>query len=67
MSAKQTYFEITREKEDIKNWSSPHTKVKGETLLKVVATMSKKYDVKFIIVPKKEMGAKIIELLGGKV
>lgn len=52
--------------EDIKNWSSPHTKVKGETLLKVMATMSKKYGVKFIIVPKKEMGAKIIELLGGK-
>ena len=49
--------------EDIKNWSSPHTKVKGETLLKIMATMSKKYGVKFIIVPKKEMGAKIIEIL----
>lgn len=49
--------------EDIKNWSSPHTKVRGSTLLKVMATMSKKYGVKFIIVPKKEMGAKIIELL----
>lgn len=48
---------------DIKNWSSPHTKVHGSTLLKVMATMSKKYGVKFIIVPKKEMGAKIIELL----
>lgn len=51
--------------EDIKNWSSPHTKVKGSTLLKIMATMSKKYDIKFIIVSKKEMGAKIIELLGG--
>ena len=51
--------------EDIKNWSSPHTKVHGSTLLKVMATMSKKYGVKFIIAPKKEMGAKIIELLGG--
>lgn len=50
--------------EDIKNWSSPHTKVRGVTLLKVMATMSKKYGVKFIIVPKKEMGAKVIELLG---
>lgn len=49
--------------EDIKNWSSPHTKVKGATLLKIMATMSKKYRVKFIIVPKEEMGAKIIELL----
>lgn len=52
--------------EDIKNWSSPHTKVKGSTLLKIMTTMSKKYGIKFIIVPKKEMGSKIIELLGGK-
>ena len=49
--------------EDIKNWSSPHTKVKGETLLKIMSTMAKKYGVRFIIVPKKEMGKKIIELL----
>lgn len=49
--------------EDIKSWSSPHTKVKGETLLKIMATMSKKYDVKFIIVPKKNMGEMIIKLL----
>ena len=49
--------------EDIKNWSSPHTKVKGETLLKIMATMTKKYGVRFIIVSKKDMGRKIIELL----
>lgn len=49
--------------QDIMNWSSPHTKVKGATLLKIMATMTKKYNVKFIIVPKKDMGAKIIELL----
>ena len=49
--------------EDIKNWSSPHTKVKGSTLLKVMATMSKKYCVKFIICSKKEMPKKIIEIL----
>lgn len=49
--------------DDIKNWSSPHTKVKGETLLKIMSTMSKKYGIRFIIVPKKEMGKKIIELL----
>ena len=52
--------------EDIKNWSSPHTKVRGSTLLKVMATMSKKYGVKFIIVPRAKMGEKILELLGGK-
>ena len=52
--------------EDIKSWSSPHTKVKGETLLKIMATMSNKYDVKFIIVPKKNMGEMIINLLNQK-
>lgn len=52
--------------EDIKNWSSPHTKVRGSTLLKVMATMSKKYGVKFIIVPRAKMGEKILDLLGGK-
>lgn len=49
--------------EDIKNWSSPHTKVKGETLLKVMSTMKQRYGVRFIIVPKKNMGEMIIRLL----
>lgn len=52
--------------EDLQNWTSKRTKVKGSTLLKIMSTMAKKYDVKFIIVPKKDMGKKIIELLGGK-
>lgn len=49
--------------DDIKNWSSPHTKVKGETLLKIMNTMSKKYDVRFIICSKKNMGKMIVTLL----
>lgn len=52
--------------EDIKKWSSPYTKIKGERLLKIMSTMSKKYGVKFIIIPKKEMPQKIIELLNKK-
>ena len=52
--------------EDIKNWSSPHTKVKGSTLLKIMQTMKERYGVRFIIVPRKDMGKKILELLGGK-
>lgn len=51
--------------EDIKNWSSPHTKVKGETLLKIMSTMKQKYGVRFIIVPKKNMSKMIIKLLKG--
>ena len=50
--------------EDIKSWTSPHTKVKGETLLKIMTTMNMKYGVKFIIVPKKNMGKMIMKLLG---
>lgn len=52
--------------EDIKNWSSPHTKVKGETLLKIMNTMRKKYNIRFIIVPKKNMPQTIINLLNQK-
>ena len=49
--------------EDIKNWSSPHTKVKGETLLKIMSTMKERYGVRFIICEKKKMGEMIINLL----
>lgn len=48
---------------DIENWSSPHTKVKGSTLLKIMQTMKEKYNIKFIFVPKKNMGETIINLL----
>lgn len=49
--------------EDIKKWSSPHTKVKGEVLYKVIKTFAEHHDCKFIFVEKKQMGAKILELL----
>ena len=53
--------------EDIKNWSSSHTKVKGSVLLKIMVTMKNKYGVRFIICPRREMGKKIIELLNIKI
>jgi hypothetical protein len=49
--------------DDIKKWSSPHTKVKGEVLYKVLKTFAEHHDCKFIFVEKKQMGAKILELL----
>ena len=49
--------------EDIKNWSSAHTKVRGDVLLKIMTTMKSKYGVEFMIVPKRNMGAYIIKLL----
>lgn len=53
---------ITSEK-DIKKWKSPHTKVKGETLLKILKTFKEHHDCKFVFVPRKDMGKKILELL----
>lgn len=49
--------------EDIKNWSSPHTRVKGSTLLKIMRTMRERYRVRFVICPKSKMGEYIIRLL----
>lgn len=51
--------------EDLQHWTSKRTKVKGSTLLKIFITMKQRYGVRFIIVPKKEMGKMIIKLLGG--
>ena len=69
MGCKDFIFLIQDDKiksgEDIKNWTSRHTKVKGEVLLKIMNTMRVRYGVRFVIVPKKEMGATIIKLLGG--
>jgi hypothetical protein len=52
--------------DDIKKWTNKHTKISGETLYKIMVSFSEHHHCRFIIVPKKEMGAKIIELLGGK-
>lgn len=52
-----------RSKEDLYKWWSPHTKIKGNVLLKVMNTFSKHHNCKFLIVSKNEVGSKIIELL----
>lgn len=49
--------------EDVKSWSNPNTQVTGDTLLKVMSTFKAHHNVRFVIVPKKMMGKKIIELL----
>ena len=70
LGAKQFVFLINGGKiktiEDLQNWSSPHTKVRGETLLKIMNTMKTRYNVRFIIVPKKNMGEMIIKILGAR-
>lgn len=55
--------------EDVKKWSSPHTKIKGETLYKAMKTMESetdKYDVEFQFCKKSETGKRILEILGGE-
>ena len=70
LGAKEFVFLINGGKvktvEDLQNWTSKRTKVTGKTLYKVICTMKKRYNVRFIICPRKDMGKKIIELLGGK-
>ena len=55
-----------KSEEDIKKWKSDKTKVTGETLLKIIKTMQKNYGVKFMFTSRKNIGKKIIELLGEK-
>ena len=70
LGCEEFYFLIGDNKikslEDIKNWKSIHTKVKGETLLKIMQTMKQRYGVRFVICSKKNVGAKIIQLLNRK-
>lgn len=56
-----------KSEDDIKKWKSPHTMVKGETLLKVLKTFKEHHDCKFIFVPRKDIGKKILELLESEV
>jgi len=52
--------------DDIKNWSNKHTKVSGTILYKIMCSFKEHHNCRFIICSKKDMGKKIIELLGGK-
>lgn len=69
LGAREFIFLIANDKvktlKDLENWSSSRTKVKGTTLAKIFKTMKEKYNVRFIIVPKKEIGKTVINLLNG--
>lgn len=53
--------------EDLKQWKSKRTQVKGNTLAKIMATMKERYNVRFIITPKRNLGKKVIQLLESEV
>lgn len=50
--------------QDLQMWTSKRTKVTGNVLYKIMKTMTQKYGIRFIICQKKNMGEKIIKLLG---
>ena len=52
--------------EDIKSWSNVHTKVKGETLFKVLNTFASHHNVEYVFSSRKDLGKKIIEILNKK-
>lgn len=49
--------------QDLLNWRSNRTKVKGEVLAKIMKTMAERYGVRFIFTNKFKAGSKIISLL----
>ena len=52
--------------EDVKNWSNKHTKVKGETLCKIMSSFKEHHNCRFIFCEKNKMGETIIKLLKGE-
>ena len=49
-------------------WRNVTTKaMQGEVLYKILCTMQRKYNCRFLFCDKEETGRKIIELLGGEV
>lgn len=49
--------------DEVNNWNSTRTRVKGETLAKIMKTMQERYDVEFMFTKKELAGATILELL----
>lgn len=50
-------------KDDLKNWRSEYSRVTGETLLKIMQTFAKHHGCKFVFIPKRSMGKKIVDIL----
>ena len=49
--------------DDLINWTSTKTKVKGSVLVKVMSTMRERYGCRFIFTTRTNAPKKIIELL----
>lgn len=51
--------------EDLLLWSSPHTKVRGEKIYRVLVSWCAKYDLRVEFCGKRTTGKRILDLLGG--
>lgn len=49
--------------EDVKHWSHPRTKMKGEQLYKIMKTMEQKYGILWRFCTRENAGAKIIQII----
>lgn len=49
--------------DDIKKWRHKFTKVPGHVLLKRMKTFGEHHNCRFVVVPRNEIGSKIIEIL----
>lgn len=52
--------------DDLINWASTKTKVKGSVLVKVMSTMKERYGCRFIFTTRANAPKKILELLGAE-
>ena len=49
--------------DDLKNWSSKKTKVRGSTLFKIMLTMGEKYGCRFLFTTEENVGKQVLKLL----
>ena len=50
---------------DIMLWSSPHTKIRGEKVFRVLSSWIDKYNISVVFCDKRDTGHKILEIIYG--
>ena len=50
---------------DLMTWSSPHTKIRGEKVFRVLSSWVNRYNISVIFCDKRQTGRKILEILYG--
>ena len=55
-----------KEPADLMLWSSPHTKIRGEKVFRVLSELIYKYNISVVFCDKRTTGKKILEIIYGK-